>query len=142
MQQLTDADLQIIEELRKDARQPNRRMAAVVGVSEETVRRRIHTMTASGVLQFHIDVSAEAVGMPVSALINVKVHPHSPDNLLEDWLSVRVKGVHDTVEGHQIYEIAAQNLEAAGAAVSDLRSNPQVIDATITFLYPNSEHRI
>ncbi len=73
--QLTDTDLQIIEALRKDTRQPNNKMATAIGVSEETVRRRVHTMMELGVLQFHVNVSAEALGMPVSALINVKVHP-------------------------------------------------------------------
>ncbi len=140
--QLTDTDLQIIEALRKDARQTNKAMATSIGVSEETIRRRVHTMVESDVLQFHVNVSAEALGMPVSALINVEVHPSSPDNILEDYPSVHVKRVHDTVEGHQVYEIAARDLEAAGAAVSHLRMNPDVIDATITFLHTTGDHRI
>ena len=140
--QLTDTDLQIIEALRKDARQPNNKMATAIGVSEETIRRRVHTMVKSDVLRFHVNVSAEALGMLVSALINVEVPPDSSDNLLENCPSIYVKRVHDTVEGHQIYEIAARDLEAAGAAVSDLRTNPEVTDATITFLHTDSEHRI
>lgn len=142
MQHLTDTDFQIIEELRKDAQQPNHQIATVIGVSEETVRRRVLAMISTGVLQFNIDVSAEALGMPVSALINVKLPPDSNECQLTNSGSLYVKRVHDTVEGHQVYEIAAKDLGAAGAAMTDLRSNPQVTDATITFLYPNGDHRI
>jgi len=75
MQKLTDIDLQIIEALRKDARQSNKAMASNIGVSEETVRRHVHAMVKSEELQFDVSVSAEALGLPVAALINVEVPP-------------------------------------------------------------------
>lgn len=142
MATLTDTDLQIIDALRKDARQPNGRMAVRIGVSEETIRRRVLAMIKSGVMQFHIDVSAEALGMPIQALINVEVPPDSDDNLLDNFRLIHVKRIHETVEGHQVYEIAAGTLEAAAGAVMHLRSNMAVAKATITFLHPNGDHRI
>lgn len=144
MQKLTDIDTQIIEALRKDARQPNKAMASKIGVSEETVRRHVHQMVKSGALQFHVNVSAEALGMPVSALINVQVTP-GYDNLLERFVSkdrIRVIRVYEIVDGNQVYVITAATLQVAAEAVMHIREAEEVENVTITFLYPNREHRI
>lgn len=147
MQKLTDTDTQIIDALRKNARQSNKEMAEKIGVSEETVRRHVHAMVKSEALQFDVSVSAEALGLPIQALINVEVPPDAEGNLLENFGSIHperihVKRIYETVEGHQVYEIAAETLHAASEAVMHLRLNLVVIDATITFLYPNADHRI
>jgi len=139
---LTYTDLQIIEELRKDAQQSSKRMADAIGCSEETVRRRVIAMTRSGALQFHVGVSAEALGMPIQALINVEASPHKNDNLLEKCHHVHVKQIFLGLDGNQVYEIAAKTLRDAGVAVIHLRTDPKVTTATITFLYPNGDHRI
>lgn len=144
MQKLTDTDIQIIEALRIDARQSNKGMALKMGVSEETVRRRIHAMVKSGVLQFDVNVSAEALGMPVSALIAVTFGSDGAisNNLLETRPNIYVQCVHNTLDGGQIYQIAAKTLADPRAATIALKANPQVVDATITLLFPNGDHRI
>ncbi len=142
MQKLTDIDLQIIEALRKDARSTKKRIALTMDVSEETVRRRVQQMVKSGVLQFDVNVSAEALGMPVQALINVEVDPRSVVNILDHSQHAHVRQIHDTVEGHQVYDIASPTLEKASLALLQVKSHPAVTRATITFLYPNGDNRI
>lgn len=142
MQKLAHTDLQIIEVLRKDARQTSKAMAAKVGGGEETMRRRIHQMVESGILKFTVDVSAEALGMPVQALIDVEGNFTTTDDLLAGFRSIHVTKIYDTVEDHQLYEIASPDLRNAADALTYMKSHATVTKATITFLYPNDTHRI
>jgi len=119
-------------------------MAATIGVSVETVRRRVQQMVESGALQFDVNVSAEALGMPVQALINTEVIPDAQGN---DFLSmfsteVRVIRFHQTITGEQIYEIGASDIPVVSGALAYLRGIPSVKSVTVTFLYPNGDHKI
>ncbi len=140
--QLTDTDLQIIEALRKDARQTNKAMAPSIGVSEETIRRRVHMMVESDVLQFHIDVSAKALDAPVSALITVEVDFGVDPDLMEIDNFVHKVKAYETINGTRIYEVATYTHEAIYSAITYLRGMMGVRKASAVFLHTLGDHRI
>ncbi len=142
MQKLTDKDTQIIEALRKDPRSTNKGMALTMGVSEETVRRRVNQMVESGALQFDVNVSAEALGMPVSALVNIEVDFGVDPDLMKIANYVHTAKTYETINGTRIYEVAAYTNESLYSAITYLRGMMGVRKASAVLLHTKGDHRI
>ncbi|MDR2254818.1 MAG: AsnC family transcriptional regulator [Arthrobacter sp.] len=69
------ADNRIVEALRADGRISAERVAREVGVSETTARRRIDWLLERQVVQLRALVEPAAVGLPVEALLWLKLSP-------------------------------------------------------------------
>lgn len=76
-------DRSIIRELVQDPRQSNVALAAKVGLSEGSVRRRIDRLLTEGKLQFSAIPSAAFMGRPVHTLFEIQSAPGATEQLLE-----------------------------------------------------------
>ncbi|MFC9626143.1 AsnC family transcriptional regulator [Streptomyces sp. NPDC056930] len=69
------ADRVLLAELAYDGRASYARLAAVSGLNEVTVRRRIISLRASGALYFDLDVDHRFFGYTGTALLRISVVP-------------------------------------------------------------------
>ncbi|MBN6055903.1 Lrp/AsnC family transcriptional regulator [Nonomuraea sp. RK-328] len=73
---MDELDTAILAELQRDGRQTNRELAERIGIAPSTCLERVRSLRANGVIEgFHAEVNLAAIGRPVQALINVRLHP-------------------------------------------------------------------
>jgi DNA-binding Lrp family transcriptional regulator len=73
---LDDVDRRILAVLQRDGRMANNALAAEVGVAPSTCLARVRALRDSGVIRgTHVDVDPAAVGLPLQALIAVRLGP-------------------------------------------------------------------
>ncbi|GAA2291703.1 Lrp/AsnC family transcriptional regulator [Nonomuraea roseoviolacea subsp. roseoviolacea] len=73
---MDELDTAILAELQRDGRQTNRELAERIGIAASTCLERVRSLRANGVIEgFHAEVNLAAIGRPVQALINVRLHP-------------------------------------------------------------------
>ncbi|MCZ2860304.1 Lrp/AsnC family transcriptional regulator [Blastococcus sp. VKM Ac-2987] len=71
---LDEVDRQILDALVEDARLPNNTLAARVGVAPSTCSLRVKRLVSAGVIRgFHADLAPEALGLPLQAMIAVRM---------------------------------------------------------------------
>ena len=71
-------DAAIVALLQKNARTSNKEVAAAVGVAPSTALERTRRLEADGVLVgYHAEVSPEAVGVGIQALVAVTLRQHA-----------------------------------------------------------------
>jgi DNA-binding Lrp family transcriptional regulator len=74
-------DLRILDALQRDARLTNNELAERVGLSASQCSRRRAALEAAGIIRaYHAVIEPEAVGLTVTALVQVTLATHSPDN--------------------------------------------------------------
>lgn len=75
---LDPLDIEILRALQANARLPNKALAQRVGVAPSTCLERVRRLVATGVLRgFHAEVSKEALGIGLQAMIAVRLRQHS-----------------------------------------------------------------
>lgn len=75
---LDPVDRLILAKLGEDARIPNNALAEAVGIAPSTCHARLRSLRARGVIRgFHADLDFTAVGLPVQAMISVRLHAHT-----------------------------------------------------------------
>lgn len=75
---LDATDAAIVRELQKDARLPNKDLAARVNVAPSTCLTRRQSLQARGVITgYRADVDLAALGRPLQAVIAVQIRPHT-----------------------------------------------------------------
>ncbi|WP_405094559.1 Lrp/AsnC family transcriptional regulator [Micromonospora sp. NBC_01412] len=79
-----EKDRSIIRELVQEPRQTNVALAAKVGLSEGSVRRRMERLVADGQLQFAAIPSASFMGRPVHTLFEIQSSPGSTEQLIDN----------------------------------------------------------
>lgn len=73
---LDSIDLQILSALAADCRLPINALALSVGVAPSTCSLRVRRLHDTGAIRgFHADVAPEAVGLPIQAMVAVRVQP-------------------------------------------------------------------
>lgn len=72
-QVLNDLDRRILALLQEDARITNRAIAAKIGSSEPTVRRRVERLTDSGIIKIVAVASPFALGHSVIAIVGLQI---------------------------------------------------------------------
>ncbi|PXY22562.1 Lrp/AsnC family transcriptional regulator [Prauserella muralis] len=77
----------LVRLLAEDGRRPGEELAALSGLSEPTVRRRIDTMRRQGRLLLRAVVEPALLGLPLEALLWVKAPPRSVDTVGEALLA-------------------------------------------------------
>jgi DNA-binding Lrp family transcriptional regulator len=71
-------DRRVMAELSEDARMPNNTLAARVGIAPSTCSLRLKRLKDIGAIRgFHADLSPEALGLPIQAMIAVRVQPNA-----------------------------------------------------------------
>ncbi|SCL15751.1 transcriptional regulator, AsnC family [Micromonospora nigra] len=74
---LDDTDRTILAELAADGRMPNNALAERVGVAPSTCLTRTRALRECGAIRgFHADVDPAAVGLPLQALVSVRLTAH------------------------------------------------------------------
>src|SRR3954452_21726902 len=87
---LDDTDLAILEALAEDARVPNNRLAARLGIAPSTCLQRVRALRRSGVLKgFHADVDLAALGRPLQAMVAVRLTVHHREEIEDFTRAVR-----------------------------------------------------
>ncbi|WP_197375680.1 Lrp/AsnC family transcriptional regulator [Mycolicibacterium baixiangningiae] len=82
--QLDALDEQILWELVRDARISNNDLAKNLHVSPSTTINRVRALKAKGVLESaHATINLAAVGLPVQAVVSVRIHPQARAALKE-----------------------------------------------------------
>ncbi|MFC3500356.1 Lrp/AsnC family transcriptional regulator [Micromonospora krabiensis] len=74
---LDDVDRAILTELAADGRLPNNALAERVGVAPSTCLSRTRVLRERGAIRgFHADVDPAALGLPLQALVSVRLREH------------------------------------------------------------------
>ncbi len=74
--ELDDVDRRILAALVEDARLPNNEIAARAGIAPSTCSLRVRRLVATGVVTaFRAELDPTALGLPIQAMIAVKLHP-------------------------------------------------------------------
>ncbi|SDY27991.1 DNA-binding transcriptional regulator, Lrp family [Saccharopolyspora shandongensis] len=80
---LDATDLEILAELAADGRITNAALAARVGIAESTCIHRVRALREAGVIAgFHAQLDLAALGLPIQALIKVRLGSHNRDEVL------------------------------------------------------------
>jgi DNA-binding Lrp family transcriptional regulator len=76
--ELDETDHEILRVLAADARTPNNVLAAHVGLAASTCLMRVRRLQDTGVIRgYHADLSPEALGRPLQAIVSVRVQPNA-----------------------------------------------------------------
>jgi DNA-binding Lrp family transcriptional regulator len=75
-------DRHILAVLIRDARIANNALAAEVGIAPSTCLARVRTLRESGVIRgYHADVDPDAIGLPLQAMIAVRLRAGARDRM-------------------------------------------------------------
>ena len=75
---LDEVDKRLMAELAQDARLPNNALAERVGIAPSTCSLRLKRLREVGAIRgFHADLAPEALGLPIQAMIAVRVQPNA-----------------------------------------------------------------
>ena len=79
---LDDTDRRIIAELLANGRLTNAALASRTGIAESTCIHRVRALRDSGVIRgFHAEIDLGAVGLPMQALVKVRLGTHNRDEV-------------------------------------------------------------
>ncbi|MEE8392564.1 MAG: Lrp/AsnC family transcriptional regulator, partial [Anaerolineae bacterium] len=81
--QLDEVDVNIIRQLQYDGRLPFTKIAAELGISEGSVRRRVKRLTESGLLQVVAIVEPQYLGWNAAGMIGVTVQSGQIDTVAQ-----------------------------------------------------------
>ena len=141
----TEADLVLVSELQRDARQTNRALAKKAGLAPSTTLVRVRDLEQRGVIKgYHAEVDLRALGRTLQAMVFVRLQPKS-DEVIEGFLDHMwslpetiavhlITGVEDAVV--QLAVPDAENLQRV--IVNEISSYPGVFDERTSLLF---EHR-
>jgi DNA-binding Lrp family transcriptional regulator len=135
-------DRRILEILVEDARIPNSRLAELAGIAPSTCLVRVRGLRERGVIRgFHADVDPAALGLPLQALIAIRLSVHSREQIegftdhvrkLDAVLSI----FHMTGETDYLLLVAAQDAHGLREfVVEHLASDPAVAHAQTSLVY-------
>ena len=85
---MDELDRKVIIELQKDPRQRNNRLAALLRISEHTVRRRIENLISSGTLVPTILPNLKMLGYPIRVYMLLEVEPLKLDEIRKQLLQI------------------------------------------------------
>jgi DNA-binding Lrp family transcriptional regulator len=145
LQELDAVDDALVRELVRDGRRPNNALAERVGIAASTALARVRLLFDRGVIRgVHARVDPAAIGLPVEALISLRLRTHD---------AAHVRGFADRVaslpEVIQVFHVAgsddflvhvavASPLDLRDFALEALTSDPIVAHAETRLVF---EHR-
>ncbi|MHB8186004.1 MAG: Lrp/AsnC family transcriptional regulator [Dermatophilaceae bacterium] len=79
---LDEIDHAILRLLAADGRMPNLALASAVGIAPSTCLGRVRALRESGIIRgYHADIDLTAVGLPIQAVIAVRMQAHHRDQI-------------------------------------------------------------
>jgi DNA-binding Lrp family transcriptional regulator len=142
MAELDEIDAAILRELQADARRTNRDVAAAVGVSATTALDRTRALRDRGVIRgATLEVDLGAVGLPVQAMIAVRIRPPSRRNIegFRNWVTElpEVLGVFVTSgnEDFLIHVAVADNDALYAFVIDRLTERSEIVDVRTSVVY-------
>ncbi len=139
------ADLLLVDELQRDARQTNRALAKKAGLAPSTTLARVRELEQRGVIKgYHAEVDLAALGRTLQALVFVRLQPKS-DEVIEGFLD-HMWALPETIAVHLItgvedavVQVAVPDAETLQRViVNEVSSYPGVFDERTSLLF---EHR-
>ncbi len=120
--QVNDLDRKIIELLKENGRMSYVKIAKALGVSEGTIRKRIHEMTRSGIIKrFSVEIS---FSKGAQAITLVSVSPSTPTSEVSRELK-KIKFIEKIYEVTGQYDIVAYisafNIAEVNQAIEEIR---------------------
>ena len=108
-------DFAILDALQNDARLSNKELAAGVGLAPSSCLARVRRLVADGRLRgFHAEVSPEALGITIQAMIAVRLRVHSRATF--DSFGEHLRGLPEAVA---VYHLAGRDDFLLHVAVRD-----------------------
>ncbi|RCV52620.1 Lrp/AsnC family transcriptional regulator [Marinitenerispora sediminis] len=139
---LDELDRAILRELQKDARMTNRDLAAAVGVAPSTSLERVRALRERGVVRgYRAEVSLDALGRHVQAMISVRIRPPSRHNIeaFREWVArlPETVGVFVTSGNKDfLVHVAVPDTDALyGFVIDRLTQRPEVADVETSVVY-------
>jgi DNA-binding Lrp family transcriptional regulator len=146
---LDELDAAILAILQRDARTSNRDVAAAVGVSPTTALERTRALRDRGVITgASLDLHLPSIGLPVQALIAVRIRPPSRDVIegFRDWVATlpETLGVFVTTGDQDfLIHVAVPDNDALYAFVIDtLTSRAEIADVRTSVVYEHLRRRV
>jgi DNA-binding Lrp family transcriptional regulator len=129
---LDDIDRHIVRELARDARIANNALAERVGIAPSTCLGRVRSLRDRGVIRgYHADVDPAALGMPLQAMIAVRLQSHARSRIRA--FVVDVAGLPEVLnvfflagKDDFLLHVAAASTTTLREFVETLSSNPDV----------------
>jgi len=113
-------DSRIVAELAKDGRLSNKELAAKIDLAPSSCLERVRRLRAEGVIRgFHAEISPEALGIGIQALVSIRLHLHSAD-LARGFLEY-MEGLPEVIWAAHLAGENDYLLQIAVADVSHLR---------------------
>ncbi|MFO7960151.1 MAG: Lrp/AsnC family transcriptional regulator [Nitriliruptoraceae bacterium] len=142
-------DQTLVRELQADASITNRELARRAGVSPSTALERVRALHGRGILAgYHAEVSLQALGREVQALVSVRVRPPTRDRI-DAFLAYAsdLPEVLDAylVTGHEdvILHVAVSDTHALYSLVIDhLTARAEVIDVRTSIVYAHRRQHV
>jgi DNA-binding Lrp family transcriptional regulator len=142
-------DQTLVHELQADASITNRELARRAGVSPSTALERVRALHRRGILTgYHAEVSLQALGREVQALVSVRVRPPTRDRI-DAFLAYAsdLPEVLDAylVTGHEdiILHVAVSDTNALYSLVIDhLTARAEVIDVRSSIVYAHRRRHV
>ena len=85
---MDDTDSKIISILQRDGKTTNATIARQIGVSEETVRRRLQRLVQEGYVRIEAIVDPAKMGFRLEALIGVKASPDMVNEVADELVKL------------------------------------------------------
>ena len=125
---LDDIDRRIAAELARDARIANNTLAERVGIAPSTCLGRVRSLRERGVIRgYHADVDPAALGMPLQAMVAVRLQSHARSHI-----RAFVSEVAGLPEVRSVYFLAGKDdflLHVATASTATLRDFVETLSA-------------
>jgi DNA-binding Lrp family transcriptional regulator len=148
MASLDELDAAILRELQSNARRTNRDIAAAIGVSPTTALDRTRALRERGVITGStLDVSLQAIGRAVQALVAVRIRPPSRRNIegFRNWAAAQadVLGVFVTSgsEDFLLHLAVADNDSLYAFVIDKLTDRPEIADVRTSIVYEHVRNR-
>jgi len=112
---LDSVDVQIVRQLRKNARLSNKALAAAVGLAQSSCLERVRRLRMARVLTgYHAEVEPDALGIGLQALVAIRLVRHARANV--EAFENHLDGLSEVVT---IFHIAGANDYLVHVAVRD-----------------------
>ena len=119
-------DLEILQLLKKDAREKYVSISEKVGLTEGAVRRRVRNMVKSGVIRkFTVETTIEFEG-----IILIRTEPNKAGSLISS-ISSEITRIFEVSGSSDIAVLVqAYTIEELNQKVDDIRKHPSVLSTT------------
>lgn len=139
---LDDVDRQLLALLSRDALLPNNALAAAVGIAPSTCLMRVRALRSRGVIRgVHVDIDLESLGLPLQALVAVRLATHSREAIASFQAHVqtlpRVLGIfHVSGTNDYLLHVAAESAQGLRDFVVDsVATRPEVDHAETSLIF-------